>query len=142
MVSAQNGLLTRASEDRVHVHSNCAMQRLKCRTATDRHRFPPRCSVRVVVASFTSVALIVVSARDDLLASGSEEDGVLELRGVAALDVAERRVGVHDSLVAEILQRHGVAGGARALQPALAEGESAEVLVDRVQQLLRRLQPV
>lgn len=81
--------------------------------------------------------LIIISARDDLLASGPKKDGMLELSCVAAFDVAQRRVGVHHTLVAQVLQGHGVARGARAFQPALAERERAEVLVDRVQQLLR-----
>lgn len=58
---------------------------------------------------------------------------MLELRGVAALDVAERRVGVHDALVAEVLERHGVARRAGAFQPPLAERERAEVLVYQVE---------
>lgn len=66
---------------------------------------------------------------------------MLELRRVAALDVAEGRVGVHHALVAQVLERHGVARRARALQPALAERQRPEVLVHQVQQLLRRLQP-
>ena len=70
------------------------------------------------------VMSIVVSAGDDLLArrpeedeynkykynkyiltnSSPEEDGVLELRSVASLHVAERRVRLHDALLTEILQ--------------------------------------
>lgn len=66
---------------------------------------------------------------------------MLELRRVAALDVAEGRVGVHHALVAQVLERHGVARRARTLQPALAERQRPEVLIHQVQQLLRRLQP-
>lgn len=77
--------------------------------------------------------LVVISARYDLLASGSEQDGVLKLRCVAALDVAERRVGIDYAFVAQVLQRHGVASRARALQPPLAECQGPEVFVDQVQ---------
>ena len=81
--------------------------------------------------------LVVVAARHDLLAGGAQQDGVLELRGVGAAHVAQRRVGVHHALVAQVLERQRVARRARALQPALAERQRAEVLVYRVQQLLR-----
>lgn len=62
---------------------------------------------------------------------------MLKLRRVATLDVAKGWVGVYHSLVAEVLQGHGIARGARALQPTLAEGERAEVLVYQVEQLFR-----
>jgi len=61
---------------------------------------------------------------------------VLELRRVAALGVAQRRVGVDDAQVAQVLQRHQVLGLAQAVQPAAAEGQRAEVVVDHVQQVL------
>lgn len=66
-------------------------------------------------------SLVVVSTRHDLLARGAQQDGVLELSCVTSLDVAERRVGVHYALVAQVLESHGVARRARALQPPLAE---------------------
>lgn len=78
--------------------------------------------------------LIVGAPADDLLASGTKHDGVLELGGVAALDVAQWRVRVHDLLVAQILQCHLVLALAQAVQPPLAEGQRAEVLFDHVQQ--------
>lgn len=66
---------------------------------------------------------------------------MLELRGVAALGVAQRGVGVHDAQVAQVLQRHQVLGLAQAVQPAAAERQRAEVLVDHVEQVLRSGQP-
>lgn len=97
---------------------------------------------RPIVCKQRVLSSVVVAARHDLLAGGPQQDGVLELRGVAAAYVAQRRVRVHHALVAQVLERHGVARRARALQPALAERERAELLIDRVQQLLRRLQSV
>lgn len=84
---------------------------------------------------------VVVSPAHHLLAGGPEQDGVLELSGVAALGVAERRVGVHDAEVAQVLQRHQVLALAQAVQPAAAERQRAEVLVDDVEQVLRSGQP-
>lgn len=84
---------------------------------------------------------VVVSPAHHLLAGGPEQDGVLELSGVAALGVAEGRVGVHDAQVAQVLQRHQVLALAQTVQPAAAERQSAEVLVDDVQQVLRSGQP-
>lgn len=84
---------------------------------------------------------VVVSPAHHLLAGGPEQDGVLELSGVAALGVAEGRVGVHDAKVAQVLQRHQVLALAQTVQPAAAERQRAEVLVDDVQQVLRSGQP-
>ena len=93
--------------------------------------------------------LEVVAAGDDLLARGPEEDRVLVLGNVGALDVAEGRVGLDDADVAEVLERAEVLlllgarravdrGGAAvvALEPAAAEGERAEGLVDVREELL------
>lgn len=84
---------------------------------------------------------VVISPAHHLLAGGPEQDGVLELSGVAALGVAERRVGVHDAKVTQVLQRHQVLALAQAVQPAAAERQRAEVLVDDVEQVLRPGQP-
>lgn len=84
---------------------------------------------------------VVVSPAHHLLAGGPEQDGVLELSSVAALGVAEGRVGVHDAKVAQVLQRHQVLALAQTVQPAAAERQRAEVLVDDVQQVLRSGQP-
>lgn len=45
---------------------------------------------------------VVVSPRDDLLASWPQENSMLKLGGVAPFNVAERRIGIHDTLVAEV----------------------------------------
>lgn len=60
---------------------------------------------------------------------------MLVLSGVAALDVAERRVRVYDAKVAQILQRHQVLALALAVQPAAAERQGAKVLIDHIQQM-------
>lgn len=51
---------------------------------------------------------VIVPPAHHLLAGGPEQDGVLELSGVAALGVAEWGVGVHDAEVAQVLQGHQV----------------------------------
>lgn len=84
---------------------------------------------------------VVVSPAHHLLAGGPEQDGVLKLSGVAALGVAERRVGVHNAQVAQVLQGHQVLALAQAVQPAPAERQRAEVLVDDVQQVFRSGKP-
>lgn len=84
--------------------------------------------------------LIVGASADNLLASGTQHNGVLELSGVAALDVTQWRVRIYDLLVAQILQSHLVLALAQAVQPPLAEGQRAEVLLDHVQQWFRRRQ--
>lgn len=57
----------------------------------------------LVFASSFGACLVVVPPAHDLLAGGPEKDGVLILGGVAALDVAKRRVGVYDAEVTQIL---------------------------------------
>ena len=47
---------------------------------------------------------------------------MLVLSRVAALDVAERGVGLDDLLLAEVFERHQVLGLAEPVQPAAAEG--------------------
>ncbi len=84
---------------------------------------------------------VVVSPAHHLLAGGPEQNGVLELSGVAALSVAERRVGVHNAQVTQVLQGHQVLALAQAVQPAPAERQRAEVLVDDIQQVLCSGQP-
>lgn len=80
---------------------------------------------------------VVVSPAHHLLAGGPEQDSVLELSGVAALGVAEGRVGVHDAQVTQVLKGHQVLALAQTVQPAPAERQRTEVLVDDVQQVLR-----
>ena len=47
-------------------------------------------------------ASVVVASREDFLVSGAEQDGVLILRDVAPLDVAQRRVRLDDADVAQV----------------------------------------
>lgn len=61
---------------------------------------------------------------------------MLVLGGVAALDVAERRVWVDDAKVTEVLQSHQVLALAQAVQPAAAERQRPKVLIDDVEQML------
>ena len=71
-----------------------------------------------------TAALVVAAARQHLLASGVQVDGVLVLRHVGALDIAERRVRVHDAHIAQVLERHLV----------LALTEPVEVAAGRTRQ--------
>lgn len=50
--------------------------------------------------------LVIGASGDDLFAGRPEQDGVLKLRRVAALDVAEWRVRIDDALLAKVLERH------------------------------------
>ena len=52
--------------------------------------------------------LIVVPARQHLLARRPQHDRVLVLRDVASLYVHERRVRLYDPVVAQIFQRHEI----------------------------------
>lgn len=53
-------------------------------------------------------SLVVVAARQHLLAHGPQVDGVLKLRHIAALGLAQRGVGVYDAGVTQVLERHQV----------------------------------
>ena len=55
---------------------------------------------------------------------------MLVLGRVAALDVAQGRIGLDDARVAQTLEAHEVLGLADAIEPAATEGQRAEVLVD------------
>ena len=79
---------------------------------------------------------IVVAAGEHLFTRRPEQKGVLELRCVAALDVAQWRVWIDYAEVAEVLQGHEVLRLAESIQPSPAEGQCAEVLVDGTKQLL------
>ena len=48
--------------------------------------------------------LIVFTATDHLLACGSQENCVLVLSRVAALDVAQRRIGINNASITQALQ--------------------------------------
>ena len=62
---------------------------------------------------------------------------MLRLGGVAALDVAERRVRLYDPDVAQVAQREQILVLPEPIDPPAAEGERVEVLVDHAEQLLR-----
>lgn len=92
------------------------------------------------LVKFQASQLIIITTGYDLLASRSQHNGVLILGRITSLDVAQWRIRLDNALVAQILQCHLVFRGASAIQPALAEGQGAKVLVDGAQQLLGRLQ--
>ena len=60
--------------------------------------------------SALSNSSVVLSFADHLLAGGSEQDGVFVLSSVASLHITERRVGVHNAGIAQVLQSHQVLG--------------------------------
>lgn len=80
---------------------------------------------------------VIVTARYYLLACGPQHDRVLELGGVAALDVAKGRIRVHNVLVAQVLQCHLVFRRAGTIQPALAKRQRTEIFVYYIQKGLR-----
>ena len=95
---------------------------------------------RPPTASIPSSSLVIIAAADHLLAGRTHDNRVLVLGRVRALDVAEGRVRLDDALLPQVLERHQVARLSESVQPAAAEGERAEVLVDGVKELLGALQ--
>ena len=79
---------------------------------------------------------IVVSSRDHLLARGSQDKCVLVLCCVRPLDIAEWGIGVYDTVVAEVLEGHQILGLTKPVNPAPAESQGAEILVDDVEKVL------
>ena len=57
----------------------------------------------IVLVIVQVLVLVVVAFGEDLLACGPQQNGVFELRGVAAADVAQRGVRTHDLGVHERL---------------------------------------
>ena len=72
-----------------------------------REKYPntrTECALIVGIVAWKLERLLVVFAPgDDLLARRPQQDGVLELRRVAPLDVAQRWVRLHYALLAEVL---------------------------------------
>lgn len=68
--------------------------------------------------------LIIVTAGNDFFTRGTQDERMLKLSGVTALDIDQRRVRLHGALFTEILQRHLVLGATDAVQPALTESQS------------------
>ena len=80
---------------------------------------------------------IIAAATEHLLAGGSQQDGVFKLGRVAAFGVAQRRIWINDTFVAQVLQSHQVLGLTETVEPATAECQRSETLIDHAQQLLR-----
>lgn len=64
------------------------------------------------------------------------------LSGVGALCVAERWVRVYDAQVTQVLQGHQVLALSLPVQPAAAERQRPEVLIDHIEQMLSSGEPV
>eukprot|EP00208_Stichococcus_sp_RCC1054_P002273 CAMPEP_0206136926 /NCGR_PEP_ID=MMETSP1473-20131121/2129_1 /ASSEMBLY_ACC=CAM_ASM_001109 /TAXON_ID=1461547 /ORGANISM="Stichococcus sp, Strain RCC1054" /LENGTH=88 /DNA_ID=CAMNT_0053529769 /DNA_START=437 /DNA_END=700 /DNA_ORIENTATION=+ len=72
----------------------------------------------------------VIASGKNLLPSGVQIDGMLELCDVAALALAQGRVCIHNPSVAKVLQSHLVFSLPYPVQIPFAEGQGAEVAVD------------
>ena len=75
---------------------------------------------------------VICAPGNDLLARGPEQDGVFKLGRVAALDIAQRWVGLDDALFAQVLQGHQISFLAQPIKPATTEGQRSKVFVDGV----------
>lgn len=73
---------------------------------------------------FMDFLLIILSAGNHFFTRGTQNESVLELSGVTALDVDQWRIRLHGAFLAEILQRHLVLGATDAVQPALTKSQS------------------
>lgn len=62
----------------------------------------------ILAKKILSLVLVIIALAHDLLASWSEEYRVLVLCCVTALDVTQRRIGVHNSTLAKVVQSHQV----------------------------------
>jgi len=88
----------------------------------------------------TTVDLVIVTAGNDFFTRRTQNERVLELSSVTALDVDQRRVRFHGAFLAEILQRHLVLGATDAVQPAFTKSQSTEMLIDSVKKRFAALQ--
>lgn len=87
-------------------------------------------------------ALIIISTRKNLLAGWTQDESMLKLCCVAALDITQRWIGVDDANIAQVFQSHEVLALAQTIQPTSTECQGAKVLVDHIQKLFRLDQPV
>lgn len=62
------------------------------------------------------IGLVVITTRQDLLASWVEVECVLKLGHIAATGVTQRRVWVDNALIAQVLERHLVLALPQAIQ--------------------------
>ena len=69
----------------------------------------------------------ILAPRQDLLASGTQDQGVLPLGHIATVLVSEGRVGVQDSILSQVAKRKHVGREVQLLQPSLAETEGVEL---------------
>ena len=60
---------------------------------------------------------------------------MFELCSIAAFDVTKGRIRLNDPFFAQILQGHQITFFAQPIQPPPTKGQSAEMLIDGVQQL-------
>lgn len=72
----------------------------------------------------TTADLIIVTAGNYFFTCRAQNERMLELSGVTAFDVDQRRIRFHGAFLAEILQRHLILGAADAVQPALTKSQS------------------
>lgn len=88
-----------------------------------------------------ALSLVVISSADNLFARWAQQYSVLKLRCVRAFDVAQGRIRIHYTQVAQVLQCHQVLALSQAIQPSAAEGKSTKVFIDNIQQVFRPWEP-
>ena len=69
----------------------------------------------------------ILTPRQDLLASGAQDQGVLPLGYVASVLVGQGRVGVQDSILSQVTERKHIGREVQLLQPSFAETEGVEL---------------
>lgn len=117
------------------------MWEMYCIFAISLQSFDIRAVMLFLVWLDFCACLVVISAAHYFLAGRPEQDGVLVLGSVAALDVTERWVWVYDAKVTQILQCHQVLALTQAVQPAAAECQCAKILIDHIQQMFSPWKP-
>ena len=76
---------------------------------------------------------VIVASADHLLTCGSQQNGVFILCGVATLDITQRRIGVYDTGVTQVLECHQVLAFTETIQPASTERQCSEMFIYYVQ---------
>ena len=92
---------------------------------------------------YIKIRSVVVSARQDFFAAGTQEDGVFELRHKWASHIHERRVRVDDALIHQMSQSYDVSTVINILlresavfEPAAGKGQSLEIFIDMAHERL------
>jgi len=87
-----------------------------------------------VTFSLDVLSLEIISAGKNLLASGSENEGMFILSHITSFNVTKRRIRMNDAEINQILQRHQVLFLSSAIKPPSAKWQSVEMLINVGQQ--------